>query len=102
MEGFFNFGLVKPDGMEIFGVRTDTEGGVLQSLRELGARRYAINLFDPAFSILILLVFGCAVVWLKGVHRAMSEESEPRASASGDDRSLTVAAQNEDAHAGDE
>lgn len=54
VEGFFNFGLMKPDGMEIFGVRTATEGGVLQRLRELGSRRYAIDLFDPAFSVLIL------------------------------------------------
>jgi hypothetical protein len=54
MAGFFSFGLVKPDGSRVFNARLTTQGGISQKLKELGSRRYAIDLLDPAFSTMIL------------------------------------------------
>jgi hypothetical protein len=54
MEGIFNYGIVKSDGSRILDARLTTEGGVLQRMKELSAKKYSIVVSDPAFSTLML------------------------------------------------
>jgi hypothetical protein len=52
------FGLLKSDGTKVFDARLtalEAGEGMVQRLKELASRSYAIDVFDPSFSALMLM-----------------------------------------------
>ena len=50
-----NFGLVKTDGSKVFGARMGGGSGILGNLQSIGKKRFEIDLFDPSFSLVLLI-----------------------------------------------
>jgi len=56
--GSGTFGLVRSDGTKVFDARLTgltAGGGIVQRLKALSSRNYAIDVFDPSFSALMLM-----------------------------------------------
>jgi len=50
-----NFGLVKTDGSRVFDARMGGGSGIVGNLQSIGKKRFEIDLFDPSFSLLLLI-----------------------------------------------